>query len=85
MDGVDILVAQEIGVVCVPPLDAVSVSELVEFGPRPLAERHEFGVGMPLVDGDKLGVKTQAHYGCADLARRAAHKDLSRLEGITAL
>ena len=70
MDGVDLLVLEEISVVAIAPLDAVGLAELVELLLRPLADGDELGMWMPLVDGDELGAEAEADDGGADLAWR---------------
>ena len=68
MNRVDLPVLEEVGVALIPPLDAIGLADLIELVPRPLADRDEFGVGVALVDGDKLGAKAEADDGGADFS-----------------
>jgi hypothetical protein len=66
VDGVDVLVLQDVGIRLIPSFDAIGVADLVELVLRPLADAHELGVRMPLVDGDELGPEAEADDGRAD-------------------
>ena len=71
MDGIDLVVLEEVGVVLVPPLDAIGLANLIELVTRPLADRDELHVGVTLVDGDELGAKAEADDGGANGPGRA--------------
>ena len=68
VDGIDLVVLEEVGIGLVPPLDAIRLADLVEFVPRPLADRHQFRVRVALVDGDELGAEAEADDGGANPA-----------------
>ena len=70
MDGVDLPVLQELGVVTIPPLDSMGLADGSELLRRSLADGDEFGVRMPLVDRDELGPEAEADDGGADFSAR---------------
>ena len=78
MDGVDLLVVEQVGVARIPPLDTIGGTDLIELLPRPLADGDELGMRMPLVDRDELGTEAEADDGSADGTR-----GLSRHDGAT--
>ena len=85
VDGVDLAVLEEVGVVLVPPLDAIGLADLIELVPRPLADRDELRVGVALVDGDELGAKAEADDGGANGPGRAGgggHTGGSSMQGV---
>jgi hypothetical protein len=69
VDGVNVLVFENVGVALVSPLHAMSRADLVELVFRPLADGDQLSVRMPLVDRNELGSKAKADNGGPDATR----------------
>ena len=85
MDGVDLLVLEEISVVAIAPFDAMSLADLGELLLRPLADGHKLSMRMPLVDGDELGAEAEADDRGADLPRRGGGRGQRGVPGVRLL
>ena len=69
VDGIDLGIGEEIGVVRVALFDAVFIANLVEMGFVALADGDQFGVWVALVDGDEFGAEAETDdcdiwFGC---------------------
>ena len=60
VDGIDLGISEEIGVVCVALFNAVFVADLVELGFGALADGGQFSVRVTLVDRDEFSTKAEA-------------------------
>jgi hypothetical protein len=80
VDGVNVLVFENVGVALVSPLHAVGLANLVELVFRPLADGDEFSVRMPLVDRNELGTEAETDDGGANATRRRWHGDVDSPE-----
>jgi hypothetical protein len=60
VDDVDVGIGQHFVVIGVSDLDAVLVTDLVQFGFGTLADRVHFSVRVLLIDGDEFGAEFQA-------------------------
>ena len=82
MDGVDLLVPEQLGVRLVPPLDPVGPADLVELVTRPLTDGDELGLRVPLVDRDELGPEAEAHDRGAELTGRGGRGRHGEAQGV---
>ena len=69
VDGIDLGIGEEIGVVRVALFNAVFVADLVELGFGALADGGQFSVRVALVDRDEFGAEAEADdcdiwFGC---------------------
>jgi len=73
VDGVNVRIGEDVGVVGVALFDAELVADFVEQFGIALADRAHLRIGMALVDGDEFGAEAETDDGDAGFADGRSH------------